>query len=127
MASYLSVVERAYHGTVEEQDDTVLWVSHMIKKAGGDIDVLLRANAVNYAVKGQDASGLGFGKMKLNVPPRIDHDVEELLQAGVKVWVVRDDLRRRGIDESQLVGGVTLVDRHAVAGLFDAHDQVWHW
>src|SRR6266567_9000759 len=81
MAKYLSIVERAYHGTLEEQDDTILWISHMAKKAGADVSLLLRANAVNYAVKGQDASGLTFGKAALSVPPTLDRDVDDLIKA----------------------------------------------
>ncbi len=127
MAKILSVVERAYHGTLEEQDDTVLWITHAIKNAGADIAALLRGNAVNYAVQGQDASGLKFGRAALSVPPTIDKDVAHMIEKGIPVYVVRDDLEARGINPSQLVPGVKLVEQSDLARLFDEHEQVWHW
>lgn len=127
MAKILSIVERAYHGTIEEQDDTILWVSHMIKNAGADISVLLRGNAVNYAVVGQDASGLQFGEVKMEVAPTLDKDVQSLIGAGVPVHVVRDDLEDRGISQGEIVQGLQLVSRSEVAGLYDSHDSIWHW
>jgi intracellular sulfur oxidation DsrE/DsrF family protein len=127
MAKILSIVERAYHGTIEEQDDTILWVSHMIKNAGADISVLLRGNAVNYAVVGQDASGLQFGEVKMEVAPTLDKDVQSLIGAGVPVHVVREDLEDRGISQGEIVQGLQLVSRSEVAGLYDSHDSIWHW
>jgi predicted peroxiredoxin len=127
MAKILSVVERAYHGTIEEQDDTILWLSHMIKNAGGDISILLRGNAVNYGVMGQDASGLQFGDVALTVPPTLDTDVVNLIGAGVPTYVVREDLEDRGIRTEELADGLSLVGRGELADLFDSHDAIWHW
>ena len=127
MAKILSVVERAYHGTLEEQDDTVLWITHMLKNAGADTACLLRGNATNYAVAGQDASGLRFGSAAMSVPPEIDRDVQALVEKGVPVYVVREDLQRRGLQLSELVPGISLVSQGELARLFDEHDQIWHW
>ena len=79
MAKILSIVEHAYAGTLEEQDDTVLWITHMIKNAGADMSALLRGNATNYAVRGQDASGLRIGSAALAVPPSLDKDIEAMI------------------------------------------------
>ena len=127
MAKILSIVERAYHGTIEEQDDTILWISHMIKDAGADISVLLRGNAVNYGVTGQDASGLKFGDVSLDVPPTLDTDIVNLIAAQVPTYVVREDLEDRGISQAGLATGLKVVGRSELADLFDSHDSIWHW
>ncbi len=127
MAKILSVVEHAYAGTLEEQDDTVLWVTHMIKNAGGDISALLRGNATNYAVRGQDASGLSFGAASLSVPPTIEKDIADMIGKGIQVYAVREDMEQRGIKPGDLVAGVTTVGKSDIARLFDESDMVWHW
>ncbi len=127
MAKILSVVERAYHGTLEEQDDTNLWMTAAIKGAGGDMTVLLRGNAVNYAVKGQDASGLSIGGVPLSMPPTIDEDVQQLIGKGVAVYAVLEDLQARAISEGDMVGGVQVIPQTKVAELWDQHDSIWHW
>jgi len=127
VAKILSIVERAYHGTIEEQDDTILWISHMIKDAGADISVLLRGNAVNYGVTGQDASGLKFGDVSLDVPPTLDTDIGNLIAAQVPTYVVREDLEDRGISQAGLATGLKVVGRSELADLFDSHDSIWHW
>ncbi len=127
MAKILSIVETAYRGTIEEQDDTILWLTHMFKNGGADIAILLRANAVNYAVKGQDASGLSFGEIKMTHPPEIDKDVEKMIQKGVPVYLVEEDAKDRGLSDGELISGVKKVKRQGIPELIDQHDQVWHW
>src|SRR3546814_12535583 len=93
----LQIIETAYRATLEEQDDTVVWITHAMKGAGGDLDVLLRGNAVNYGLHGQDAAGLAFGEWRQTQPPRLADDLAGLVgkdRKGVVVgkrWSVRVD------------------------------------
>jgi sulfur relay (sulfurtransferase) DsrF/TusC family protein len=123
----LNVIESAYRATLEEQDDTVVWITHAMKGAGADLHVLLRGNAVNYLVKGQDASGLQFGERKQTQPPRIGDDVAKLMEKGVDVWFVEDDAAERGLERTELLAGAKPVSRAGLAKLFDSYDQIWHW
>jgi sulfur relay (sulfurtransferase) DsrF/TusC family protein len=123
----LSVIETAYRATLEEQDDTIVWLTHALKGAGADLTVLLRGNAVNYAVKGQDAAGLAFGEKRQTQPPRLEDDLAKLLTKGVKVLVVADDLADRGVEPSDLIAGLETVKRGQVPRLFAGYDHVWHW
>jgi len=123
----LSIVETAYRATLEEQDDTILWLNHMLDTAGLDVSILLRANAVNYAVRGQDASGLRFGKAELAHPPRIDADLQALLEKGVAVYFVREDLEERGIADAGIIDGAKGVSRRELPGMLGGFDHVWHW
>jgi len=123
----LSIIESAYRATLEEQDDTVIWLMHAMRGAGADLTVVLRGNAVNYVTRGQDASGLAFGGRRQTNPPRIDDDVAKLAVKGVDVFVVEDDLAERGIEPSDVIEGVKLLPRSGIAQLFGSSDQVFHW
>ncbi|MBI4115371.1 MAG: DsrE family protein [Candidatus Omnitrophica bacterium] len=123
----LSVAERAYRATVEEQDDTVLWFTWTVRKAGAPIDVLLRGNTVNYVVKGQEVSGLTFGEVSFGNPPAIEHDLQEMMKESIKIYVVREDLETRGINPSDILNGTHLISSKEIAGLYDQYDQIWHW
>lgn len=126
----INIIGTAYRATIEEQDDTIVWVTHAMKGAAGDddeLDVLLRGDAVNYGVKSQDASGLSFGKLKQTEPPRIAEDVDKLSGKNVKVYIVEEDLATRGIESSELIDGLETISRDAVARLVSDYDHVWHW
>ena len=78
----LNIIESAYRATIEEQDDTIVWLTRAMKAAGADLAVLLRGNAVNYAVRGQDAAGLAFGGWRQTQPPRVADNIASLTTRG---------------------------------------------
>jgi sulfur relay (sulfurtransferase) DsrF/TusC family protein len=123
----LNIVASAYRATLEEQDDTVVWLAYTMKSVGADMDVLLRGNAVNYAVHGQNASGLAFGDERQTQPPRIEEDLGKLISAGVRVFLVDEDLTERGVERADLIAGVEPIARAGLPGLLGPYDQVWHW
>ncbi len=127
MAKILNIVESAYRGTVEEQDDTILWLSQIFKNSGADIAILLRASAVHYGLKGQDASGLSFGTVKTQNSAKIDRDVQKLLESGVPVFLVEEDAKERGLSERDLIVGIKKISRKSIPELLDQHEKVWHW
>ena len=122
----LNLVETAYRGTLEEQDDTVLWLSRALKAAGADLTVVLRGNAVNYAVR-QACPPLAIGSAIIKHPARPNDDLTQLLAKGAKVYVIREDLAERGIGEDRCVAEAQPLARAEVVDLMESHDQVWHW
>jgi hypothetical protein len=123
----LSIVTTGYRGTIEEQDDAVLWLIAMCANAGLDVSLLLEASAVNYLARGQDAGGLRFGDMEVAHPPVMQRDLEDLIAKGIEVGYVREDLIELGIDPTQIIDGTVPVARADLPVVFARHDQVWRW
>src|SRR5271169_4903496 len=119
----LSIIESAYRATIEEQDDTIVWIHGAMKGAGADLAVLLRGNAVNYLVQRQDAGGLAFGDWRQIQPPRIASDLAALAAKGVDICYVAE----RGIERNELINSAQPVARGAVAELLGRYDRVWYW
>lgn len=123
----LQIVTSAYRCNIEEQDDPVVWITQAMKAAGADLHVLLEGGAVNYAVTGQDASGISFGGKAQSQPPRLEDDVRRLLDKGSEVYVVQDDAAIRGLEWTSLLKGVKGVSRAELPALFERFDQIWRW
>lgn len=123
----LQVVESGYRCNLEEQDDPIVWISQVLYGIENSADILLRGNAVNYLVQHQDASGLTFGSIRHEHTSRLDLDLANAQKTGMKLYAIADDLEVRGVPESKLIPGVTMVRRSGIPALFEDYDQVWHW
>ncbi|HEV8431654.1 MAG TPA: hypothetical protein VGQ41_27390 [Pyrinomonadaceae bacterium] len=124
----LNIVESAYRAVMEEQDDTILWLLAAMQGAGAEHTVVLRGNAVNYAVASQGVPGLTIGKWKQTQAPKMDRDVLDLIEKRkIPVYVIVEDLADRGIERSELVPGVQLLSRMELPGLFTEFALVTHW
>jgi len=123
----LSIIESAFRATIEEQDDTIVWIHGAMKAAGADLALLLRGNAVNYLVQRQDAGGLAFGDWRQTQPPRIASDLAALAAKGVDICYVTEDVAERGIERNELINGAQPIAREAVAELLGRYNRVWYW
>ena len=124
----LNIVESAYRAVMEEQDDTILWLLAAMQGAGAEHTVVLRGNAVNYAVASQGVAGLTVGDWKQTQAPKMDRDVLDLIEKRkIPVYVIEEDLANRGIESGQLVPGVQLLSQTALPALFAEYELVAHW
>ena len=124
----LNIVESAYRAVMEEQDDTILWLLAAMQGAGAEHTVLLRGNAVNYAVAGQGAPGLAIGGWKQTQAPRMDSDVIDLIEnRKIPVFIVEEDLAARGIERGELVPGVQLLSSKMLPKRMAEFELVSHW
>lgn len=124
----LNIVESAYRAVMEEQDDTILWLLAAMQGAGAEHTVVLRGNAVNYAVSGQGVPGLIVGDWKQTGAPRMDHDLADLIEnRKIPVFLIEEDLTKRGIARSDLVPGVELLSCRALPMYMRDYDIISHW
>jgi sulfur transfer complex TusBCD TusB component (DsrH family) len=123
----LQIIQSGYRCTIEEQDDPVLWFIQVLKTAEGEVDIVLKGNAVNYAVVSQDASGLSFGNWQQSQPSKMDQDLQQAIDQGITVYAIAEDIATRGIPENNLLDGIKKISRSEMANLFDSYDQVWSW
>ena len=123
----LQILSSAYRATAEEQDDTILWFTQAMAGAGGEFSVLLSGNAVNYAVSGQDASGLRIGDWEQSQPPRLARDIQQLLDKGIDVYLLADDAIERGLADDKLIAGTRRLKRAELPDFLNDFARVWSW
>ena len=123
----LSIISSGYRATLEEQDDTVVWITQAMNRAGADIDVLLRSAAANYVVEGQTAGALAIGGRAQRNAPDVHGQVRDLAEHGVAIFVLEEDLAVYGLQAIPRLERVQTVPAGEVADLISRYDALWHW
>lgn len=128
----LQVLDQAFRTTVEEQDETILWlIQCMLKQASSNadnvMDLLLTDHAVYYAYQNKAQPALKIGDWQQTQPADISRDISNLSKSGVSVFIVYEDLWERGLDLLPVPKGIDVVNRHELPQLYLRADQVWHW
>jgi hypothetical protein len=123
----LNIVSSAYRATIEEQDDTVVWITHCLRNAGAEVDLLLSGPAVNYPVVGQAVAPTHIGGRAQKHAPDVHAQVHNFVGNGSSVYVVEEDLDERGIDRRSLLQEVKVVARQDLPKILIRYDRVWHW
>ena len=123
----LNIVSSGYRATIEEQDDTIIWLTHALRNAGADVDVLLGGAAVNYPVRGQKVAPVTIGGRVQKHAPDVHGQVRDLCGKGSTVYAIREDLDERAVKRSDLLKEVHIVERGELPKLLKRYDQVWYW
>jgi sulfur relay (sulfurtransferase) DsrF/TusC family protein len=122
----LSVLTHTEYGNLEDSD-IGLFASAFAPVTAHEMALLLRADAVNYAVRGQDGTGITIAGGTVQPGFLIETDIKSVQDSGIPVYAVDEDLRERGIALQDLIDGVQRVGRHELGTLVDRFDTVWNW
>lgn len=122
----LSVLSHTEYGNLEDSD-IGLFASAFSSVAGQSLALLLREDAVNYAVRGQDGTGIRIAGTVVQPGFLIETDLKSLRQANISVYAVGEDLEERGIKKEDLIEGVQLLSGKQLGRFVDQFDTVWNW
>jgi sulfur relay (sulfurtransferase) DsrF/TusC family protein len=122
----LSVLSHTEYGNLEDSD-IGLFASAFAPATGSQMTMLLSEDAVNYAVRGQDGTGIKIAGGTVQPGFLIETDLQSVQETRIPVYAVREDLEERGISPAELINGVQLISRRDFGRLVDQFDTVWNW
>ena len=122
----LSVLSHTEYGNLEDSD-IGLFASAFAPVAGQAMTLLLREEAVNYAVRGQEGSGIKIAGAVVQPGFLIETDLRSIQQTKILVYAVREDLAERGVKQEELIEGVQLLSERELGKFVDQFDTVWNW
>ena len=122
----LSVLSHTEYGNLEDSD-IGLFASAFAPVTGNEMTILLSEDAVNYAVRGQNGTGITIAGGTVQPGFLIETDIESVQASNILVYAFREYLDERGIPEVDLVKGVKLMSRRELGKFVDRFDSVWNW
>lgn len=123
----LQIVEQAFRTLVEEQDDTILWLTQSMAGAGANLEVLLSGNAVYYAIMKNRQPAIKIGDWVQQEPADIPSDIDRMLAQNIPVYVLNSELEERGLNASMLRPSIKSIDQAQLVDIYHQVDQVWQW
>jgi len=112
--SILFLITRAPYGVEEAFAGLRMALAFSVN--GAKTSVVMMDDGVHNAVAAQRADAI-------KMPSNMDA-TKELYDFDAKVYVVKEDLASRGIDESRIFEGLQLVSAKELPGLLAEHDVV---
>ena len=122
----LSVLSHTEYGNLEDSD-IGLFASAFAPVTSNQMTLLLSADAVNYAVRGQDGTGIKIAGGTVQPGFLIETDLQSLQDSKIPVYAVKDDLEERGLSERDLISGVKMLRKDEFGKFVDQFDTVWNW
>ncbi|TVL88961.1 hypothetical protein [Streptomyces sp. SAJ15] len=120
----LAIVERAYRGALEVSYFDALFLAIEIHRQLG-LDVLLRGEAVGYALRADPPPPLTVGTTVVEAYDAPREDLLRLRDLGVGIWVEEPDLRAMGLGPERLAEGVRCVAAGEFAARWPSYDRVF--
>ena len=122
----LSVLSHTEYGNLEDSD-IGLFASAFAPVTSNHMTLLLSEDAVNYAVRGQDGTGIKIAGGTVQPGFLIETDLQSLQDSKIPVYAVKDDLEKRGLSERDLISGVKILRKDEFGKFVDQFDTVWNW
>lgn len=123
----LSIVERAYRGSLEEQYGHIVWLTQIMKAMGAPTSIVLKGDTVLYATRDQPRNGLTLGDIRIDALSHYESGIQSLLDLQVPVYAWSSDLERLDLSADELIPGVQALGHAGLIELIRRLDCVWYW
>lgn len=116
----LQVIGSTYRLTPEEYGGSVVWNTRSLDGSAGAFGLLLRDDAVAYALRDRDDGSLSSPGQQ-----EAGNGLARLIESGVEVHYVQEDATERGLMDHRLIEGVKPLKTSDVPHLVGRYRRVW--